>query len=114
MSLFMEELLDIAKKIIPEADYTEIENNIIRLSWKTNDDPKRPNKRLQPVIIEIQNDYLTPSGINSSKFPDNVSSKIRKEFAAFIRDKRAQFTPRTTKDNQESHTPDYWVFSPEA
>jgi len=109
----MEELRDIAKKIIPEADYADIINNSIRLSWKTNDDPERPNKRFQPVIIEIQYDRLNPYGINSGELPDNVSPEIGKEFAAFVREKRAQFNPRTTKYTEEPHTPENWVFPPE-
>jgi len=111
---FMEELFKIAREIITEADVAEIENNIIRLSWKTNDDFNRPNKRFQPVIIEIRNDYLEPPTVNSSKFPEHASPKIRIEFATFIRDKRAQFNPRTTKNNEEFNAPERWIFVPEA
>lgn len=113
MSLFMKELLDVAKDIIPEADIAETENNIIRLSWKTNDDPDRPNKRFQPVIIEIHDDFLSPLRTSSGKLPENISPEIRKEFTSFVRNKRTQFKPRTTKNNQEPHAPDRWVFFPE-
>jgi hypothetical protein len=110
----MEELFDIAKTIIPEADCAKIENNLIRLSWKANDDPKRQSKRPQPVIIEINEDFLEfVSTFNKGKLPDSLILEIRKEFTAFIIYKRSQFQPRATENREESHTPEYWIFFPE-
>lgn len=109
----MQELINIAKEIIPEADI-EMENNLLRLSWKTNDDPDRPEKRYQPIIIEIHEELLDfILRINSGKFPQHVSPELRKEFSSFLRYKRSQFNPCTTENLNKSHTPEYWVFSPE-
>jgi len=108
MSSFIEELLEIAAAIIPEADVAEIDpktKRAIRLSWKTNDDPSRPNKRFQPVVIELRNDF--------TDLPNHVSSELREEFSSFIRNKRKQFKPRTTDNPEKPHTADYWIFPPE-
>jgi len=110
MSSFIEELLEIAKKIIPEADKTSInyKTNEIKLSCKAERDPLRRHKRLQPIIIQIDIDCLPLRQI-----PDHVGDKMRVEFASFISNKRAQFNPRTTKHRDESHTPEIWIFPPE-
>jgi len=111
----MQELLEIAKEVIPEADKPTIKGNLIRLSWKTNDDRLRKEKRFQPIIIEVQDDFLPPiPGIQGFKFPEHVTPKIRVEFITFLRDKRSQFDPRVTENSNQSHTPEYWVFAPEA
>lgn len=107
----MQELLDIAKEIIPEADITEIDHNPnqIRLSCKAEKNHLRRHKRFQPIIIQLDDDSFP----NFGKLPNHVGDKLRVEFTAFIRDKRSQFNPHTTKSSKQGHTPEIWVFSPE-
>jgi len=110
MSSFIEELLEIAKEIIPEADKTSINQATgeIRLSIKAEHDSNRRSKRFQPIIIQ-----LNDSSFNLGKLPDHVGDKLRIKFASFIRNKREQFNPRTTEHRNKSHTPEIWVFPPE-
>ena len=79
----------------------------ISVSWKTLDDPLRPSKRFQPVIIKLHEDFAT------SELAKRSFSEINKEFTEFIRNKRSQFKPRTTSKPDEPHTADYWIFPPE-
>jgi len=111
MSAFMQELLEIALEVMREVDKHDISpppERMIRLSWKTNDDPDRPSRRAQPVIIELHEDFMV-----GRELPEHVPPKIRKQFAAFIRQQRARFKPRTTENPHQSHTVDRWVFPPE-
>lgn len=111
MSVFMQELLKIAKDVFPGADQAEIlpgPKRALRLSWKTYDDPKRPSKRYQPIIIELRADFM-PGAL-----PEHVSAGLNKEFAAFVRHIRARFKPRTTESKKQAHTPDHWIFPPDA
>jgi hypothetical protein len=110
MSTFMQELAAIATRHFPDdADITidPDTHQRIRVSWKTNDDPSRSSKRVQPIIIELHEDFL-----NITNPPDHVSPEIGEEFSAFIRKKRAQFKPRTTEEPNQTHTPDKWIFPP--
>lgn len=110
MSTFIAELMEIAQSVIPEADHADIAPSPtrgFRLSWKTLDDPERPSKRAQPVMVELHPDFM------DGRLPQHVTPELRKEFASFIRAKRAAFNPRTTRDRQDSHTADHWIFPPE-
>ena len=103
----LQKFIEIIKSEIPEADDIEIAEEprkAIRISWKTNDDDLRPSKRFQPIVIELYKDI---------ELPTDFGQKIYEEFAAFIRNKRANFKPRTTENRQKSHTADFWVFPPE-
>jgi len=109
MSAFMQELLEIALEVMPEADNHEIlppPKRAMRLSWKTNDDPDRKNKRFQPVIIELNEFFM------QGDLPEHVPTKLREEFAAFVSHKLQQFNPRTTDSPHQSHTADHWIFPP--
>ena len=103
----LQKLVEIIKSEIPEADEIEIAKEprkAIRVSWATNDDESRPNKRFQPVVIKLY---------KGLKLPADFGDELCKKFATFIRNKRRNFKPRTTENRQESHTPDYWIFPPE-
>lgn len=102
----MQRLFDIIKKEMPQVDQFEIADpprNAIKISWKIND-KSRTSKRVQPIIIEF---------IDGIDFLGDSWDKFSVKFSAFIRQKNADFKPRTTKNSQESHTPEYWMFPPE-
>ena len=112
MAELIDQLFEIAKPLFPEADKASIDplpngKKGMRFSWKTNDDPLRPSKRFQPVLIVMHEDFHT------SAFAQKPAAVIHKEFAAFVRNKRAQFNPRTTSHPGESPTEDVWVFPPD-
>ena len=69
-------------------------------------DPLRKSKTFQPIIIQLHESFGT------SEFAKRPFLEIRKEFASFIRNQRAQFVPRTTDNPSEPHTADYWIFPP--
>ena len=103
----MQQFIDIIKSEMPEVDKIEIAEypiKAIKLSWKTNDDESRLSKRVHPIVIK---------SFDGIDFSSNVGDEICIKFTAFIRNKRANFKPRTTKNTQESHTPEYWIFPPE-
>lgn len=112
MSAFLRELLEITKTMFPGADQAEIlplPKRALRISWKTHDDPDRPNKRYQPIIIELHPDFLA-----AAPLPDHVNAAVNREFTAFLSSQRAQFKPRTTESPKHPHTPDHWTFRPSA
>ncbi len=78
----------------------------IRVCWKTRDDLSRPNKRINPIIIELHEDF------GSSSFAEYSNDKIRKEFSAFIRNKRKTFEPTTTDNPDQSPRVETWIFPP--
>ena len=103
----MQQFIDIIKTEFPEVDdicVSEGTRKAVRISWKTNDDDSRKNKRCQPIIIQLNEDF---------DFTGDLGDKLSKEFAAFIRNKRANFKIRTTNDRNETPTPEYWIFPPE-
>lgn len=101
----MEKLLDIVRQKIPEAESNlSDDGKLIRVSIKAPHDPDRLFKRFQPIIIKLHEDFAT------SEFSKRPFSEISKEFASFIKNKRAKFNPRTTHDSYETHTADFWVF----
>lgn len=110
MSTFLQELLDIALVVMPEVDqheFAEAPRRGFRLSWKTHDDPHRPSKRVQPIVVELHQDFL------DGGTPKHVSPEIAEKFASFIRDKRAQFRPKATERAEQTPTPERWTFPPE-
>jgi len=107
----LSQLLDNVKEELPDGTEVKLSQRgneqIIRVSWKTLDDPLRKSKRFQPIIIQLHEDFST------SEFAKRPFLEINKKFTAFIRKKCAEFTPRTTDNSNELHTVDYWIFPPE-
>lgn len=106
----MKDILNVMLKVLEEqfknADIRPMPNGQFgfHVSEKTNNDPARPSKRYQPIIIQLHEDFGT------SEFIKRPLSEIQKEFSAFVVNKRSKFNPRETKNLNDSHTPEYWIF----
>ena len=79
----------------------------IRIAWKTHDDRKRETKEINPIIIKLLNIFIEDAISNTSP---NILRVIGIQFAAFISEKRKNFTPSAPDDPTKSPTPEFWVF----
>ena len=104
MTDFIASLFEVARPQFPDGTDAVLENERMRFSWKTNDDPSRPSKRAKPVVITLHEDFRT------SELGKRPLAEIHEEFAAFIVIKRAQLNPCETDHANQTHTPEHWIF----
>ena len=76
----------------------------IRIRWKTNDDPKRTKKTIDPIIIKIP--YETVTDIQTETDLKRMISKI----SSYAASKRRNFAPTAPQDINDSVLPQLWVF----
>jgi hypothetical protein len=102
----LEELRALVRPLFPEAD-VKVVDSAVRVSWRTNDEPARPNKRVQPILISFGEevmDNLTRAEVRE------LPERLAEAMVTFVSGKLATFQPRTTSGRHESHVPEEWVY----